>query len=1062
VLRSVGAGAVVVAGSLLVAGAPIAPAAGSPAVVAGFDHGNQSPNPLTRLFQNVNLSTLPQIPFTRARITATDDVPGSHLADDPLALQAQTGVAFTDESSEFGPFPPDTQIAAGAGFVVQAVNNTIAVMDRTGTPLTTVSTNSLFGVSNTSDPKIVFDAGAGVWYVTDIEAVQTDAGDAIDLAVSHTSDPTGLWDVYRVWTAASNRLADQPRLGFSADKVLVELTNFDKLSFPSLCLTCFDDFMIVIQKSDLTSLSPSPEGIAIDLSTETNHRFSMIPAIPLPSAEVPTAYAAYRGSDLLGDYESTLVIVGTPAAADVAFKETGPGVQGVSNPPAAAQPGVSPNVLNSGDTRMLSVSLVKASTLNFSATLWTSSGTGCSEGGETRACARIDKVNVSSGGDASVPIDFNLGEPGNDLLYPAVVGDTSGDHVWVADSVTGSVFPTSELRLLTFKGTGLTNSRTITYGSGAFAYTTDQDKQNASNTLETRFGDYSGIFVDPSESSGATVWAATENAAPTAGGHWRTSIVEATFLRPTVTSVTPQAGFAGDVVDVFGSGFSEQSLVRFGGTVSTLVGFLGSDHLQAVVPPQAPTTVNVLVTTTKGTDTPLPGPPLPFPSVPDRFTYQSLLWASGTDPAGNVVAVDPATDTRHFSVSAPGPTVGVALSPDGGTVFATIPSTGQVESIDAATGLPDGLVNVGVTPTEIAVAQDGAYAFVTDPGAFGGTGGVIPIALSPNAAPKPQKAVAVPDPRGVATTASGQVYVTSGSGRRVVILTRVPCPVVVKWCPTTSIAVPTGTPGPVASGPDRVWLGVAGPPSAPSGTVYSIDPALPPALSSPLFLDHPPSAMAVTPNGQFAFAISTAAGVVYPIGHAPPNPDVLLPPVTLAATPLGGGVASFDSSTLFVAGGSSGQINAVAVPSAVGTSLTSGPATSAELATDLPPTISCGGAAWGRPTTGMLTSSNPVVTGTTVTVVASLPACPPPAPAPATAVPTLTVHPPSSPSCPTSYKESEPAVTLSPGMDTVVTFSFQFSATCAGTWKATPSLAKFTGPPPLPPKFKAATTAVGP
>jgi hypothetical protein len=170
-------------------------------------------------------------------------------------------------------------------------------------------------------------------------------------------------------------------------------------------------------------------------------------------------------------------------------------------------------------------------------------------------------------------------------------------------------------------------------------------------------------------------------------------------------------------VNVYGADFSQAIAVRFGGIPAISVTFFGSDHLQARVPAQPPTTVNVFVTTLNGTDDPLPGPPLPDPTVHDRFTYKSLLWASGADKLGQVVAVDPSSDKRHFSVnlSAPKGASGIAVSHDARTAYATSPSSGILAWIGAASGRLEGTLKIAVQPTEIAISPDDQYASITDP-----------------------------------------------------------------------------------------------------------------------------------------------------------------------------------------------------------------------------------------------------------------------------------------------------------------------------------------------------------
>lgn len=1027
-----------------------------PALPPGFDGGNQTSRPLTRIRANVNLMGLANGCFNPVAATPTDDVVGPHSGTTPAALIAFGGV----NAKCVTPGPPDTQVAAGDSWVVEDVNGELAVFDRAGKLLKVVTTNSLFGVSGTCDPRIVFDPiPSPHWYATTLEGCSLDSGDSIDIAVSHGADPTGLWDIYRVFTAASNRFADQARLGFSSDKVLIDFTQSDQRVF---CVTCWDDIMVVVEKSDLASLTSGPRAIDINMSTETNHRRKIIPAIPLPAAEQPTGFAVYRGSDAFGKYESTLVYIGLPSTGDVAFRETGDSIPATNNPDPAAQPAVNKNQIDPGREDVQSVSLIAASSSSFSGILWSAGSTKCSVGGEDRVCVRIDKVKIDSAGQASVTFNHDVSQKNNDLLDPAVVGDRSGNRVWIAESRTGTIFPTSELRLFTIGGA----MHTIQYGSGNDPYVIDKfsGKDDPRKGL-TRFGDYSGIFIDSTQPSGVTVWAATENAAISNSVGFNTSLVEATFVRPAVLNVSPGLGSAGDAIDVFGRDFSQTSAVRFGGVAAGSVTFLGSDHLRVTAPAQPPTTVNVFVTTLKGTNDPLPGPPLPFPNVADRFTYQYLLWSSGGDPAGDVVAIDPIADKRHFATRIGNifGTRGIAMSPDGRTIYATSPLDGDMAWLDATTGKLLGAIAVGVAPTKVTVSPDGKYAFVTDPKNTASGGAVIPVLLqTPNHQPQLQAPVPIADPRDIAVAANGKVFVSSGTAHQIIVLSYGPCPVTPRWCPTGGLNVPTGTPGPLAAGRDTIWLGVAGSPGLPPGLVYTISPSSP-ALSTPINLDRAPEAMAAAPDGHTAFAVTANGGAsggwIYPIAHNPPAPDSLQPAYTIPDGPVGGAAVSSDSGRIYVAGSTSGHINAAVVPNPYLGALKSGPGTSFELATNVPPPTGCGGGVWADPSRGVQFSKSPPRKNVIVTVDASVLYCPSQASGPGKATPTLIVKPPKTKACPKPFKIQNSALTLAAG---TVSFSMQFRPMCRGKWTAAPSLASFIGPPPSPPGFGSLVFTVKP
>jgi hypothetical protein len=67
----------------------------------------------------------------------------------------------------------------------------------------------------------------------------------------------------------------------------------------------------------------------------------------------------------------------------------------------------------------------------------------------------------------------------------------------------------------------------------------------------------------------------------------------------------------------------------------------------------------------------------------------------------------------------------------------------------------------------------------------------------------------------------------------------------------------------------------------------------------------------------------------------------------------------------------------------------------------------------------------------------------------------LTVTPPKT--CAKKYHESNASVPLTAGP---IAFSFQFQATCTGTWHAKPAILNYIGAGSPPPNFKSASVAV--
>jgi hypothetical protein len=139
---------------------------------------------------------------------------------------ARGGNQFTVE-------PPDQALCAGNGYVVEAVNDVLNVFDTTGSSLLVDNTatnivsgfprdvnhavdlNSFFGYAPAidrttgvraefvTDPSCLYDAATQRFFVVVLTLDSLPNGaftlvNHLDLAVSQTPDPTGLWNIYRI------------------------------------------------------------------------------------------------------------------------------------------------------------------------------------------------------------------------------------------------------------------------------------------------------------------------------------------------------------------------------------------------------------------------------------------------------------------------------------------------------------------------------------------------------------------------------------------------------------------------------------------------------------------------------------------------------------------------------------------------------------------------------------------------------------------------------------------------------------------------------------------------
>lgn len=121
--------------------------------------------------------------------------------------------------NQFSVEPPDQGLCAGHGFVMESVNDVLQVYSTGGKPLLNgggaVDLNTFYGypaaINRTTglrgpavtDPSCYFDQPTQRWFqvalTLDTFSNGADTGsNHLDIAVSQTSDPTGLWTIYRL------------------------------------------------------------------------------------------------------------------------------------------------------------------------------------------------------------------------------------------------------------------------------------------------------------------------------------------------------------------------------------------------------------------------------------------------------------------------------------------------------------------------------------------------------------------------------------------------------------------------------------------------------------------------------------------------------------------------------------------------------------------------------------------------------------------------------------------------------------------------------------------------
>ncbi len=389
--------------------------------------------------------------------------------------------------------PPDVQLATGPNHIVEMVNLAGAIYTKQGTLVKSFELATFFnaGFDFISDPKILYDASTGVWFASLIDTQQSMLNPSnLTIATSATSDPTGVWRIYKIVKAPY--LTDQPIIGVSDDKFVLSANDFAQVG---------NTFVYsgaqywVLNKFQLIEGFP-----AVDFAT-FGPDINLISVHPAQSLSSTTT--EWMASNLFNQatqyfYNNSIDIIslsGTPPNVTPSITNIPLSIGTFANGtiPGGAQPGTSTKVANN-DIRILDAAW-------FQGKLWFTLNDACKPTGDTqlRACFHMTQIDTTT---ISVKQDFDVGTAGQYFYFPALRIDALGDlDIIYGYSSSSAVGGTDIYPSLAVAGQAvsdpidtLTSPKTLVAGN--------------SNDTSTRYGDYFGASVDPSNPS--IVWVAGE------------------------------------------------------------------------------------------------------------------------------------------------------------------------------------------------------------------------------------------------------------------------------------------------------------------------------------------------------------------------------------------------------------------------------------------------------------------------------------------------------------------------------------------------------------------------
>jgi len=438
------------------------------------------------------------------KINATDplfvnSVAGFNGLTKCTTLPAPGGGTFTRCS-----WPPDVQLAVGPFHIFELVNQVGKIFTKHGSSVSTFFLTSFFGTNandDLTDPKIMYDSLSGRWFVSIADFTTV----SVILAVSTSSDPTVTPGGWKIYNFPFNNCPDQPKIGFSDDKLAITANIF---TGNPTCPTSLGSFLglqyYIISKNDLIN------GVATPRQQRSNVDNTIFAVNPVQSlSSTTTLFMVTAGSQ-----QSTTVVLSSVSGTvpNAVRTDTALSISITHNPSGARQPTTSVQ-LDTDDARILDAAW-------YQGRLWFTFNDGCTPSGDTqiRSCFRLDQIDTTT--NSLVLPELEKGTTGFDYFYPALRIDGTGNVDVVFGYSSLNNYPS--LAVTGVAAGTQTMDSPVNFVVGSGPDTQDCDTTPPCNPV--RYGDYFGAAFDPADSS--IIWAAGEY--HTSSPDWSTFVGEMT------------------------------------------------------------------------------------------------------------------------------------------------------------------------------------------------------------------------------------------------------------------------------------------------------------------------------------------------------------------------------------------------------------------------------------------------------------------------------------------------------------------------------------------------------
>jgi len=590
---------------------------------------------------NVPLHPLPQHP-----------VPGGQHAND-RALQTHAGARLAGEQSPLfggivqdGYIPSDANIAVGPNHIVQVVNSEIAVFSKSGTmelgyPKKLGSLWSALGggcaINNAGDPIVQYDRLADRWLVTQLGSLRSPYSECF--AVSQSGDPAGAYYLYS-YSFGSN-LNDYPKFGVwptNSNSAYFGTYNLfaNGAAFAGAALCAYD-------RQAMLSGASSPVQICYMVS-DGGYVPSDLDGATAPSDGESGYFLNFNSLSSLGLYSLTpnfanpgnSIFTGPTNLAVTAFQEACGG--GTCIP----QPSTSEKLDSLGDRLMYRLAYRKfgdheAMVVNHSVNAGTSVGVRWYELRATTpgAFGVFQQGTFAPDSSNRWMGSMAMDQTGNIALGYSRSSGSSGDYpsIYVTGRVPGD--PAGEMEAETALHVG-----------------------NGSQTGYSRWGDYSAMWIDPSDD--CTFWYTNQYYPQTASYNWYTFIGSFKF-NSCGSTASPDFSLSESPSPItVHAGASNSGSV----TVTSLNGFNSAVGLSTTCPATGATITCTLspTTVTPATGSPAPSTLMVAAAANAGGTYSYTITGMSSSPSLSH------TTTFSVSVLTPAPDFTISDSPSSLTI----------------------------------------------------------------------------------------------------------------------------------------------------------------------------------------------------------------------------------------------------------------------------------------------------------------------------------------------------------------------------------------------------------